>query len=293
MAETDFGVMHHDPDLFRAALTHTEAESGFLARLIEKDYFCSLILHFLYRRKNRSLVFKGGTCLSKVYTEFYRLSEDLDFAIGMPSDATRSERRARVKPWKRVLSEMSARIPALRLTSPLEGHNLSTQYIAYLAYESAITGGNEQIKVEIDLREPLLRPGKPRPARTLLVSGFTKQPVIQPFDVVAIDIQEAYAEKCRAALTRREPAIRDLFDMDYGRKRLGVDVLNPGFISMVEKKLTVPGNNAVDASLGGREALARQLDSELRPVLRQADFANFDLDYALQAVYLLSETIDD
>jgi predicted nucleotidyltransferase component of viral defense system len=32
---------------------------------------------------DEALVFKGGTCLAKVYADFYRLSEDLDFVIPM------------------------------------------------------------------------------------------------------------------------------------------------------------------------------------------------------------------
>jgi hypothetical protein len=31
-----------DPDIFREALAHSEADRGFTSTLIEKDYFCSL-----------------------------------------------------------------------------------------------------------------------------------------------------------------------------------------------------------------------------------------------------------
>jgi hypothetical protein len=33
-----------DTDLLRAAITFTAAQSGFAARLLEKDYFCSVVL---------------------------------------------------------------------------------------------------------------------------------------------------------------------------------------------------------------------------------------------------------
>ena len=64
---------------------------GFIARLIEKDYFCSLVLGYL-QASDASLVFKGGTCLTKVYTGFYCLSEDLDFVIPVPVETKRPER---------------------------------------------------------------------------------------------------------------------------------------------------------------------------------------------------------
>lgn len=82
--------VHEDPDLFGVAINYTMATTGFLPGLIEKDYFCTLLLDFL-ATGNDTLVFKGGTCLAKVHTEFYRLSEDLDFLIPTPVTATRSE----------------------------------------------------------------------------------------------------------------------------------------------------------------------------------------------------------
>ncbi|WP_165225258.1 hypothetical protein [Aquisphaera insulae] len=51
---------HADPQRFREALSRTEAETGFSARLIEKDYFCTLILGDLTPMFDLGLVFKGG-----------------------------------------------------------------------------------------------------------------------------------------------------------------------------------------------------------------------------------------
>jgi hypothetical protein len=60
------GLRHHeDPPLFARALRFTATETGFPARLVEKDYFCSLVLEYLTEADD-SLVFKGGTCLTKV-----------------------------------------------------------------------------------------------------------------------------------------------------------------------------------------------------------------------------------
>ena len=36
---------HEDPARFRDALIFSEAETDFSSRLIEKDYYCSLLLH--------------------------------------------------------------------------------------------------------------------------------------------------------------------------------------------------------------------------------------------------------
>ncbi len=58
-----------DPDFFRAAVSFTAQRTGFAARLIEKDYFCSVLLEYL-ASASKDLVFKGGTCLAKVYAGF-------------------------------------------------------------------------------------------------------------------------------------------------------------------------------------------------------------------------------
>lgn len=84
---------HEDLDLFREAIRFTAAERGFAARLIEKDYFCTVLLAYLSAAAGDDLVFKGGTCLTKVHSELYRLSEDLDYTIPVPLDSSPSERR--------------------------------------------------------------------------------------------------------------------------------------------------------------------------------------------------------
>ena len=83
--------LHEDVAMFREALSFTAARTAFPAALIEKDYFCTVLLAYLGAVAGEH-VFKGGTCLAKVYGEFYRLSEDMDFAIPMPPESSRAER---------------------------------------------------------------------------------------------------------------------------------------------------------------------------------------------------------
>ena len=69
--------IHEDTRQFRDALEHTASTRGFSPLLIEKDYYCSLMLNELAGAFQHGLVFKGGTALSKVHTDFYRLSVSL------------------------------------------------------------------------------------------------------------------------------------------------------------------------------------------------------------------------
>jgi len=77
---------HEDADQFRSCIAFTAKEKDFAPNLVEKDYFCSLVLSALDGCGD-DLVFKGGTCLGKVFLDFFRLSEDLDFGISLPFPA--------------------------------------------------------------------------------------------------------------------------------------------------------------------------------------------------------------
>ena len=94
---------HQDPALFREAVNYTAAAIGFPSRLIEKDYFCTVLLQHL-AGAGCGLVFEGGTCLAKVHAGFYRLSEDLDFVIPTPVGASRTERSRRARGLKGLLA---------------------------------------------------------------------------------------------------------------------------------------------------------------------------------------------
>ena len=114
--------VHEDRDLFREAIRFTAAETSFPARLIEKDYFCTVLLVHL-AQADEQLVFKGGTCLAKVHGDFYRMSEDLDFAIPMAVTASRSERSNQITRAKRAANQLSKKLPCFQVTQPLRGAN--------------------------------------------------------------------------------------------------------------------------------------------------------------------------
>jgi hypothetical protein len=216
---------HEDVALFCEALSYTQSATGFSARLVEKDYFGSLILSELLAVTSPPWVFKGGTCLSKVHSDFYRLSEDLDFAYSVPLDAPRSQRRMTIEPLK-------------------------------LRYRSAVTGQDEAIKVEFSIREPILEPVEFLPA-----------------------------------LTRREPAIRDFFDLDHAVRSGRLNAADTHLLELLRQKLAVRGNASIDVSDAKREVRDRQVQAQLRPVLREADFAEFDLERAFETVAMIARTL--
>lgn len=291
MAEVVGLNLHEDASLFREAVNFTTSRTGFNPRLIEKDYFCTVLLAYLARFGGDQPVFKGGTCLAKVHTGFHRLSEDLDFTIPVSVDANRSQRRQAAAKIKRAVTGIADHVRVFTVVEPLVGTNNSTQYNGAVVYPSPTTGQMEKILIEVSVREPLLAPAGKAPARTILLDPIGGEAMVSVLLVTCIAMEEAVAEKFRAALSRRDVAIRDFYDLDHAARRLGSDLGHPEMVSLVRRKLAVPGNLPVDVSPQRFVALKRQLDARLKPVLREMDYQAFDLDRAIAMVAAMAQRI--
>jgi predicted nucleotidyltransferase component of viral defense system len=254
-------TLHKDPGMFRDALALTRERTGFAERLIEKDYFCTALLEYL-TAASEELVFKGGTCLAKVHANFYRLSEDLDFVISTPSGAPRSQRSRHTAIVKTAVAVLPRRLPEFQVVKPLVGVNNSTHYIAVMGYTSPANGREETVKIEVGLREPLLLAPFDGQAQTILLDPISRSALMKPVKVRCIAKVEAFAEKFRAALSRREVAIRDYYDIDFAVRRLGLRPDDAELIRLVRQKLVVPGNRPVDSTEKRLAALRQQVEPQ-------------------------------
>lgn len=201
-------------------------ELGEVARLkrltpanAERDYLQELLLFSLYSEVGRELVFKGGTCLYKLY-KLSRFSEDLDFTLGKRIDLEGSVRRAiaklkflgvsgRVKDVKKHRREMNFR---LLFRGPL------------------YRGGRESlcfIPLNVSLRERVAL----SPERATISSMYREIP---NFDLFSMRAEEMLAEKTRAIFAREKP--RDLYDMWFLLEK-GVQL----DLSLVNRKLKIHG----------------------------------------------------
>jgi hypothetical protein len=115
----------------------------------------------------------------------------------------------------------------------------------------------------------------------MLLNPVNGQPLVDAFVVSCLSYQETMAEKLRAALTRRDVAIRDFFDVDYAVRNRALDTRDRALLDLLRRKLQVPGTASVDVSPDRVGQLRRQLEADLRPVLREQDFAQFDLERAV------------
>lgn len=75
-------TLHTNKELFEKAIKETADNLGIKDYFIEKDYWISLVLKRLSESKHvNSVVFKGGTSLSKGHKLITRFSEDVDVAV--------------------------------------------------------------------------------------------------------------------------------------------------------------------------------------------------------------------
>lgn len=190
--------------LKREELTPIAKFKGLGLRLAELDYLQDVALINIYREFGNRLVFKGGTCLYKIY-QLNRFSEDLDFTARkgfkpkdffhrLPYFFNLLDVRAKVK-VEQFEKGINAR---LELTGPLYDGRKETMTTLLL---------------NISTRERILLP-----IRRFSYSSLYRE--LRPFDLFAMDEKEIFAEKIRAIYERNKA--RDVYDLWYLLSKRGV-----------------------------------------------------------------------
>lgn len=269
-----------DNDRLKDVINFIADEQGFRPAIIEKDYHLTMILNAVNERLSRDIIFKGGTLLNKVYLNYHRLSEDLDFSYR--NDIALSTRSKRSQAIATIRKKMPSFLSFLGLTSDNpegEGFNNSTQYLFKLQYSSIIMKHKESIKLEISLRQPSLLPPVTVTVKHFYQDPFSGEDLFPRGTVLALSLEESVAEKLKAAISRRTPAIRDYYDLGHFVKA-GFDFARSDFIEMVNKKLRLDGyERDYSRNLGlsdqAIEELKRVSESDLIPMIRMDE--KFDL----------------
>ena len=256
----------------------------FRLEMIEKDYYLTLILNSTESHLSEKIVFKGGTLLNKIHLNYHRLSEDIDFAyFSVEGLESRSKRSRAITP---IRENMPGLLKLLELKSEKpegEGFNNSTQYVFNISYPSFITGKDENIKLEISLRQTPID----KPVHNVIThfykDPFTGEDLIPKNKILSLTLNEAVAEKLRAAITRKEVAIRDYYDLWFIAESK-FDFKDKHFLSIFKKKLEsekYKGDYLHNFGLDQKaiESLHKQIETELIPVIRVGE--SFDLDKVL------------
>jgi predicted nucleotidyltransferase component of viral defense system len=196
--------------------THPKINSD----MIKKDLILSYILQELHLIEQ--LVFKGGTCLTKCYLNYHRLSEDLDFNVICPKFTSKTKKRKYIRTFLKDIF-----LPKLDSISNKYGLDFNsyefdtneTKYcpvkyseniFRFLIYSSNVD--QNPIKIELNVSENNLYNFEKKNIINLNSKHLT-YPLIN-FNIKCHSLQEITLEKMRAILTRKEGIHeRDIFDL--------------------------------------------------------------------------------
>ena len=284
-------MIHKNKEEFVRALERASKAKEFLLPLLEKDYYITLILSRI-DGLTKDLVLKGGTCLSKVFYTYYRLSEDLDFSMRLPDyTVTRGERRKIIKPVKDNIEKFAEQFGMKIEDTENPGRDESRQYIYYFIYQSALRPIEAKIKFEIGLRySPICKIDK-RKVNHNFLHPFTGEPLFDGGMVNCLSLDELVAEKLRAAVTRGIIAPRDFYDVDFVLRH-GFNLADKKVIDLFKKKLEEDNKDTdldkYHINLGRKDKEIRDMKSrikeELFEVLTPNERKNFDIDQALKRI---------
>ncbi|MEO6705511.1 MAG: nucleotidyl transferase AbiEii/AbiGii toxin family protein [Ginsengibacter sp.] len=171
---------------------------------IEKDYILSWILFGISRNKilSKSLAFKGGTVLKKIYFPNYRFSEDLDFTLLNENITNEELLQEFEKVYAFVKEDANITLQFKEVNSHLSG-----SLTFYVNYIGPLQGNlnSRDIKIDITRGELIEFPIEQRKIFIL----YTDLPK-ESFHLQCYSLSEVLIEKMTALMGRTEP--RDLYD---------------------------------------------------------------------------------
>ena len=287
-------MLHDDKENFLKVLEVTSAQTGFPFLLLEKDYYLTIVLSSI-NRLSENLIFKGGTCLNKIYYSYYRLSEDLDFIMLLPSEKlSRSGKRKIIKPIKdNILPYVGSYGMTIDDVNNI-GRNESSQYIFYIDYDSAVLGSKQSIKLEIGLSFNPILPISKQTVSHKFLHPFTKEPLFDGGQINCLALKELVAEKMRATATRLTIAPRDFYDISFLIKA-GFNFQDEQLWQLFKSKLSEDGFEQdlekyrinMGRSQDEIADMSSRIEAELMDVLTPDERKTFDLTKLLQ---LMNET---
>ncbi|MCB9772150.1 MAG: nucleotidyl transferase AbiEii/AbiGii toxin family protein [Candidatus Omnitrophica bacterium] len=260
-----------DNEKLKSIIPAVAMKLKFRPLIVEKDYYLTIILNRIQELLSDKIVFKGGTLLNKAHLDYHRLSEDLDFTYSEPL-TVRSQRSKAITP---IREKMPFFLKTLGLTSDKpegEGFNNSTQYVFKVKYPSLLTGKDDSVKLEISLRQPPLDKPVYIVIKHFYQDPFTGEDLFPVGKVLSLSFNEAVAEKLKAAISRKDAAIRDFYDLGH-IAGTGFDFYDKKFVELFKRKLLDDGyQNDYKKDFGfSADKLAllyRQVDTDLIPVIR-------------------------
>ena len=212
-----------------------------------------------------------STALSPtIYFPYFRLSEDLDFVIN--HNWGRTSRKTLLKMYEnRFKEELGILWIQLEDKRKVDNYNIA---MWTFSYNSIINKRLQTIKIDLSLKNNLQLNCVLWNIQSIFKDPVLEDPIFSIHTINCIDLKESVAEKLRASLTRKIPAIRDFFDIWYIKNTSDFNFECQDFINLLNIKLQeVNFNYSFEEE---KDSIIKQIETDLKPVLNE-DF-KFDFE---------------
>jgi len=174
---------------------------------IERDYTQNWILSFLPK-----MVFKGGTCLRKIYFQDYRFSDDLDFTLLKETDIVNLE--------DKILNaiQQAKTISNIEFINEINSKEVKNGYSFDIYFRiTRLTGSPLKIKLDVTINK-----------NEQIIDQIKQKVIYHPYSdkidvkVLSYSLDEIFAEKTRSLFERTRP--RDVYDVWYLNKHKNFNI---------------------------------------------------------------------
>lgn len=197
--------LHQNQNLFKEIIEAVSQNLGVREVFIEKDYWVTIMLKNLSCSKYfDSVVFKGGTSLSKAYRLIERFSEDVDLALITTPDISGNQIKKKIKEISQSITHGFTEIYDPEITS--KGSKIRKTLHAYEKIIDSDNFGQASDKVLLEINSFT----SPHPYSPQEISSFIKDFLMEkapelvqefdlnPFKVNVLSLERTYVEKILA-----------------------------------------------------------------------------------------------
>ena len=196
------------------------SREGVRPQQIEKDYIISWVLWGLYNHGilKDALIFKGGTCIKKIFIEDYRYSEDIDFTLDPSLEKTLSDEEI-YKAFNEIFGSIkeAANIDLSIPEDSKEVHE-SGSLKFFIDYIGPLGGKSDHIKTDIGKGEKL----EFEVVKKLMLNDYSDLEEEEKVTIISYSLEEIVIEKMAALMGRTIP--RDLYDFEYLTNTEGIEL---------------------------------------------------------------------
>lgn len=194
--------LHTNPTLFKQAVRSAADYFGIPEVYIEKDYWVIIALHALFHSTVKdTIVFKGGTALSKCTGLIERFSEDIDLVLIDETGLTGGQRKKMLKAVTNTVAEIMAEVTEEGITKKV-GLNRKTAH----EYQKVIPGELGQVRDKVIVEATWLGHYEPHTVASIhsflyemmMTAGqeeIIAQYQLHPFEVRVLSLERTLCEK--------------------------------------------------------------------------------------------------